>query len=402
MRNIRTELVHSWIAMFISLISSLLILPLVARTFDESTFGIYLYLLSAISLFITICDYGFNLTTTKKIAQATDARYIRLVVSQTIFIKLILIIISCLLCWVVLSGGYKSEILIVAILGSIGALQPSWYFLGLNKGSINDWLVAIGKIITAILVYTIISENSSLVDLIILHIIGAGVSLVSAWAYLVIKEKFGILQPSIFDLLHCLRSDFSVAMSMLVTSGYTIFPTILLGHISGMQAVYQYSSLEKIFKSIEYIITKGVTVIFPVVAKKYSENKQGATFLIRKLSVLITLIGVGIIIFSMLFGKQLLIYFYGSSYAISTELLLIMSTIPLLGSLSVVWGNLGVINTMKHRSYFFVLAFGSFLNLTMIILLAYQFGALGAAISIFISSCFIAYMMKRIFILNNK
>lgn len=398
MKNIKTEIVLSWAAMGISLVSPLLILPWVSRAFDKSGFGDYLYLLAASSFFTIVCDYGFNITSTRKIARTDQTSEVNRVASQTLALKLIFISLASISLPFLLIDRTGLELLIIALLGAIGTLQPSWYFLGLNKNSINALLTAFGRLITCAMVYMLISNTSTVIEIMILHVAGGLASLIGAWLYLLLNEKFSISFPTISETFHCLKDDFYISISTLAVAGYTSLPIILLGQTSGLPSVAEYASVEKVFKSIEYVLTTALTVIFPIMTGKFNASKYDAISLISKISLAVFGMGIVIVIFSALYGKQLLSFYYGASYSTSSELLLLMSSIPLLGALAVTWGNLGVVNIGRDKSYFLTVASGSVLNTILIIALAPSFGAIGGALALFISSSFIAFVMRRLLI----
>lgn len=394
MKKLRTEIVLSWVAMAISLAAPLLILPLVSRAFDKSGFGDYLYLLAASSIFTILCDYGFNITTTRRIARCECAGEVNRIATKTLTIKLFFIVIASILVSFLLTERAYLEIIFVILFGVISTLQPTWFFLGLNKNSINALLTAFGRLFTCVLVFMFITSSSSVIQIMVMHVVGGIISLMCAWLYLIKKVGFRFSRPTLAEIGLFFKSDFYISISTLAVAGYTTLPIILLGHISGVSSVAEYASVEKIFKAIEYVLTTALTVVFPVMAKEFTVCKYKAISMLSRLSFVVFTVGLFIVVFSVLAGKQLLSLYYGPDYNVSIVLIVLMSFVPMLGALAVTWGNLGVVNIgQKDKVYFLTIAAGSVLNILLIFLLAGDYGSIGGAIALFVSSSFITLIM---------
>lgn len=397
---IKREIIVNWFATVINFLVPFIIFPFASRVFSKGNFQDYLYFLTLTSFFTLLCDYGFNISSTRKIARAKQPLQINEIATKTLVLKVMLLFISGFIIAYLVRERTIFEIFILILNLSVNTLQPTWFFLGITKNSINVFSLAFGKALSLICIYFFISNNSSFLILMSFNILGGIVSLLLAWGYLFTYEKFRITCFSIFELLHVLKEDFYVSIATIAISGYTTLPAIILGRISGNYYLSEYVSVEKIFKSIEYLLTAPLTIIFPLISNDFSLDKSYAQKKIIKATQFVFITGMFIITIAILFGNNLFQIYYGEKYIVNHSLIIVLSCIPIVGGLAVSWGNLGLANLSGDKYFFLIILFGSVLNIVLSFVLSFFFRSIGAAISLVISTSVIALLMRYFYLKN--
>jgi len=390
----KVDILANWGSMLIGFIAPLVALPYISHTISQQEFGRVLLYLSISAVFITICEYGFNITASRNIAQEScNTQKVLNVVTETAVIKSGLFLMSAMAIIVIWSNKYSSDILILILYVFVISFQPSWFFIGMQKSRFNALYVAGGRLTGLVLLVIDVSEASTPSDVLVYYCIGGAVSLVLAWVHLYLECRGAriVIDPS--NAIQKLRKDFRVSLGALLITLYSALPAIILAELSSLTEVANYSSTEKIFKSIEYFITTALSILFPKFVIGLNNDRLIYLSALRKIEMLLIASCLPISVISFYFGSELFSMYYGVNYNSDTLRILIFSFIPLFGSLAVLWGNLGLLSISGDRRFLRSILFGSVVNVFLVVTSSSTFGAIGAGLSLLISTiCIYVYM----------
>jgi len=390
----KVDILANWGSMLVGFIAPLIALPYISHTIPQQEFGRVLLYLSISGVFITICEYGFNITATRNIAQESyNKQEVLNVVTETAVIKSGLFLMSSLALMVIWGNKYSGDISVIIIYVFLMSFQPSWFFIGMQKSRFNALYVAGGRLVGLLLLVINISELSTPSDIIAYYCIGGAVSLVLAWVHLYLECRGAriVIHPP--NTIQKIRKDFNVSLGSLLITLYSALPAIILAELSSLTEVANYSSTEKIFKSIEYFITTALSILFPKFVIGLNYNRLIYLSALRKIEMFLIAMCLPISVISFYFGAQLFSLYYGANYNSDPLRILIFSFVPLFGSLAVLWGNLGLLSISGDRRFLKSILFGSAVNVLLVITSSSTFGALGAGLSLLASTiCIYVYM----------
>ena len=96
------------------------------------------------------------------------------------------------------------------------------------------------------------------------------------------------------------------------------------------------------------------------------------------------------------FGSDMFSLFYGDKDRFSYEAMIILSAVPMLGLLTILWGDYVLVSLGGKSFYMKIIIYGSVLSILVMLACAQFFdGATAAAIAALVSHSFLCYKMKK-------
>ncbi len=387
--------------MAIGVIAPLVALPYISRVISQNDFGAYLLYISIASIFITICEYGFNVTTSRRIALASEnKKLIVQAIIETLTIKTTLFVLSSAIIAIFWFRRFDSDIIAIIAYVFVNSFQPIWYFTGIQKARFNALYLSMGKLISLIALLYTLNSTTKPVQILTYFIIGGMLSITFGYVHIIqnLWKEVLMSKISVRQTLDNMRNDFSISITALFISIYSSLPPIILSELSTLREVANYSSLEKIYKNIEYFITSAMSVIFPIFVNGFRTEKDKSIRKIILIERLIICVGITIIFLSVIFGKEAFILFYGENFDADSSRIILFSLIPLLGSLSVLWGYIGLLAINKDKVYSKIVGVSAVLNFSVVIATASSFGSTGAVMALALSQAVMTLMMRSKFL----
>lgn len=395
----KNQLIANWGFLVISILSPFLALPFLSRVLEQNNFGIYLTVLAMSAFVVILCDYGFNVSSARRIALDKDSIVKKSeIVSTTSIIKLLLVLAIIVFFTILINISekfieFKNIYIPTIILFFSLSMQPIWYFIGTKKIIINSVLVSLSRIIPLPFLFYFVKDAQDLYLAIYIQSIAAFLCLIISYIYILYREKIIFKFPKKAMIFNYLRDDIMLLLSNIVIGIYASLNSVLLGLNASYVDVATYAGIERIFKTLESLLASSSSIFFPSIARKISDNKKDADRQIRQISLFYVVIGLIIVLISLFFGSFLLKLLYGDSFNYSSKALFIVMFIPLFGSISTAYGNLGLLNLRKNKTFFKNLLLGSILNVLIILFLGKLYGAVAAALAIFSATIIICFLM---------
>lgn len=389
------------------LITPFITTPYLSRILGPAGIGTYSYTYSIVSYFILLASLGVADYAQREIAYQQDSPHLQ---SRTFYevnlIRFLLVGISLITYYFAVScfsGGHLiywyQALNIVAVLFDI-----SWFFQGLEEFGKIVFRNFIIKLISIVLIFTLIHQPSDLNKYVALLGLMNIVSGLSIWLYL---PKY--LVPVSRQEIHPFR-NFSTILQMflpqIAIQIYTVLDKTMIGVITGspLENGY-YEQAEKVVKMSLTVVTSLGTVMLPRIAYAYA-HKDYETI---KSNMMRSYRFVWFLTIPMFFGfiavsSNFVPWFFGPGYEKVIPLMQILSGLVIAIGLSNVTGIQYLVPTGQQNKLTLSVVCGSVTNFTLNALMIPRYGAIGAAVASLIAEMVVTlaqfYIVRKIFPLS--
>ncbi|PZU86785.1 MAG: flippase [Chryseobacterium sp.] len=304
---------------------SIVIYPYLIRALGADSYGLYVYVLSIITYFNFLINFGFDFPATKAVAEFKDDKdrlneILSCVFTAKFYLQVISFGLMFLLIWLVPFFRNNYLIFILVFLQTISnVLFPQWYYQGVQRMRVVTLIQVIFKVLSIPLIFTFVKSASD-VNIFaginsITIILGAIVAAIMIVFYDGIKIRIvGFVS---------LKKWFSDAFPFFLSSSVGIIKEqgvpILIGSFFGMRDVALYDLANKIVIIPRTLLMSLNAALFP---KIVTLNKKDV---VRKIIKYEYLIGIFTVIFVIIFGKWIIQFLGGDQMAGSYYLSIILS-----------------------------------------------------------------------------
>lgn len=352
---VRHRLVKNTAALFVVQISTniapLLVLPYLARILSTEHFGLIAFAMSFNWYFMTLVEYGFNLTATRRIAIHRDdpERVSRIFFSVMLAKGMLTVLGFCLMLAAVLGTDKLRPDLplfcltYLAVVGDL--LFPLWLFQGLQKMENLVWRDLCAKLVALGMIFAFVHTDSD-------YLLAAGFQTgATVFASIVglITVPFATsvkwVRPSFQEAIEALKEGWPVFLSMAASSISYSTNVFLLNMKSGPADVAYYSAAYRLIVAVRMLVSPVVTAIYPHISHMAFNSRENAVAFLKRYTLVLAapflLLG-----FFLIAAAPLIIRFYGAKYTPSAVLLQILALTPFFLALQ------------NSYSTFFMLGFG--------------------------------------------
>ncbi|RAP52598.1 MAG: transporter [Methanosphaera sp. rholeuAM270] len=385
---------------FASYILPLITLPYLTFILGPDKFGLTQYAISLITYFQMFTDYGFNLSATRELAIVRDdKKKVSEIFSSVMLIKICLTVLSFAILLLIVTFIPKfsndMEVYLLTFGMVIGyVLFPTWLFQGLEYMRYTSILNIIGKVIFTVFIFVFIRHSS---DYLLVPIINSlGYIIVGILGIYVALTRFDIkiVKPSMNDLMHHLKEGWHVFVSTIAINLYTTTNTFLLGLMTNNTLVGYYSLAEKITIAVNGLFTPISQALFPFISRNVNEKDERTNIrFIRKLTKLALILGLLFSLGLFIFAEAIITILFGAEYQSSIIILRILSILPLMVSLSNVFGIQTMITFNYKEAFTRIVLMGGILDIILGVTLITLLQEIGIAISFAITETFITVAM---------
>ena len=365
----------------------LVTIPYIIRVIGIDNFGLLAYATATCSYFFLLINYGFDLTATNKIAINTDdVQTINRVFCAVMFLKLSLCGLSgLLLVLLLLMVPFLAEnwSIYVYCFSAVVAqsIIPIWLYQGISQmGKITKYSV-ISKLIATAGVFIFVNSKSDFFIIPILTAISfffvGIISIASA------KKELGLVffLPKKSELIVALKSGFYVFLSRVFVNVYSATNVIILGGVANVSVVGSYSMAEKIARAFSGLFIPVTQALFPHMSKLNESSKQKYSYLFKKVSLCILVVG-GVIIATVIYSSDLLVSLVAGEKNPGAAIALCMLSVLIISSpLGALFSQGLVINGLE-KQLLLIIALTLLANLALAIPLALSWGLYGLALAV--------------------
>lgn len=374
--------------------------PYLMMVLGAGNYGILGFAFSITQYLLLIIDFGFNMSSTKRVASVEKTEISRIFTSVVIA-KSFLLICSLLLIALLLSFNsiqdYKKAVLCFLPLVIANTYTFFWLFQGFGKVRIISIINTICKVIILPLTFVFVkSKNDVYYAIIIQSSVFVMACLVSNF-YLFHHKLIRFCTVSITDVKEELFESFPLFLSTAATSIYTQLFTIVLGLTSTKESVGCYSAAERIMRALCFLCYTPISqAFFPKMSALATQNRQKAMQLLNYLFKMTFLIMFILSLF-LFFGSDIIVNYMGNGdYDMLPSILKIISIVPIAIGCGAIAGQMGLIalgdykSKIDFRNTYFVVAV---VSLLFVLLLGHFWGIYGISISLLLSEYGVTLLM---------
>ncbi|WP_240919958.1 flippase [Paraglaciecola sp. 20A4] len=377
----------------------LISLPYLVRVLEPTGYGYLGYCLAINQYFILIVSYGFDLSATQKISKVRDERLkVSRIFWNVLGIRFVASLIGlgilCIATALIHSIDSLSLILFCCYTSVFGAaLFPQWLFQGKEQLGLISAARIIFQIISLPLLLIFVNEPKDVWRAGLIQSLPA--LLISFVAfYIVVKRKWIIwVAPDMRSMWKELKDGWHIFISTAAISLYTSSVAVFLGALSGPVSVGYFVAANKLIQAANGIYTPISHAYYPRISFELTKNNvEGLrliTQLIKILSFITFCIGVGLFIFA----EPVIGLLFGAEYVNSVLLVKIMSVLPILTSLSNIFGVQTLLTFGFKAEFSRVLIFSGGFSLFLIWPLIYLFNEIGASLSVVFTELLVTILM---------
>jgi len=325
-----------YVVQFSGYIFPLIALPYLAHKLSTEMFGWVAFAQTFNWYFITLTDYGFNLTATRAIAIAQDDRTaISRTYSAVLTAKVLLTILGLVIMLAVVVAAPRLRpylaLFTVSFLSVIGNLLfPMWLFQGMQKMehvAIRDFLA---KIISLVTLFLFVHGDQD-------YLIAAGTQsggqlLAGIVGLLTVRPKLGVRFQ--IPLWSEVREQFIAgwpAFLSLSVSGYAVVTnTVIIGLRAPVSEIAYYNAAQRLIAAMRSMVSPLSTAIYPHASQKAVRSEADVVEFVRKYALifLAPFLVVGILL--IVASPWALPRFLGEKFHDSVPVLQIMALTPAL------------------------------------------------------------------------
>lgn len=369
----------------------LLTLPYLTHTLGGFQYGILSTVLILVQYTVIFIDFGFNLSATKKISENRDNNdLVSNIFWNTIFSKLILLVFSTFICFILINSipKYNSlNTIYILFLPQVigGAIFPIWLFQGKENIAIITFTTITSKLTTLPLLFLFVKSPA---DLKVASIILSIPMLLSGLISLLYLKKMGIKKPSNISLksiFGMIKKSFHYFSGNVAISIYTLSTPLILSLTSDYNQVGLYFAADKLRSAALGIFLILGQAIYPRAIFLLKNNKIQYYVFIKKLFKyqLIICSLCSLLFYSILPPIATLIL--GKDFSNIEIIIKIMSPMIVFIPTSVILANCIMLPHNKTIAYAFIPWITNTIHLIPAVILCYLYGAVGGSISILIT-----------------
>ena len=398
LRRLTGNILALGLLQLVNIVIPFLTVPYLVRVIGVDLYGLYAFSTAIIAYFLLLIDYGFNLSATRQISVHRKSREeLVKIFSAVLTLKVVFFIFGFLLLLVLMMfssmiSDYWSLYLLMylSLLGQV--VTPFWLFQGLEKIYVGTYLTLFSRGIFVLGIFYFVVSKSDF--LLIPLISGFGFLLSGLVSLIFVRVEYGFrfALQSFKVLKEQLKEGFSLFISNVSISLYTLSSTLILGIFSSNLIVGYYAGADKIIQVLRALLSSFSQAIFPYWSKKLHEDFDvGFKYVVSS----VYYIGAFTFILSCtvyLMSDNLVAIALGPEFEESAELVRILSFTPFFISLSNIFGVQLMLNMGLRREFAIIVTITAFLGVVMSLSLVVKFQAVGISWAVLFSEMFIAVL----------
>ncbi len=408
---LRHRIVKNTAALFVVQISTyvapLIVIPYLSRVLSVAHYGLIAFATSFNFYFITLVEYGFNLTATRRIAiYRDDPQKISKIFSSVMAAKTLLTVAGFLIMVTVVLATPKLRanfalfcLAYLAVLGDL--LFPLWLFQGLQKMENLVWRDLTSKLIALALIFAFVRRDS---DYMLAAGFQFGSTLLAGIVGLCTVPFFTPARwvlPSLSETLTALREGWPVFLSMAGVYATDSTNILVLGLKSGPTDVGYYTASGRLIVAARMLVQPVVTAVYPHISHMASKARESALAALQKYSLFLTapfLAGSLILLFG---ASPIMQLIYSAKYDPAIPLLRIMALSPFLLAWQHVYSTFFMLAFGYEKDWSKIIIQGAVLNFVVLFPLVYLMwppagvAATGIVVNVFIAGATYAFYRKN-------
>jgi len=384
---------------FVNYTFSIVTFPYLVRVLGVEKFGLLSFAQSFADYFTLITNYGFYLTGTQQIAiKREDKEEAGKILSSIIGAKFLLMMVSFLIfsLIVLFFKKFRQDHILYFFsfaMVLVVTFTPYWFFRGIEKMRYITILAAISKVIYTAGILLLVKSPEQVYLVPLIGTVSTLLIDVEAFRIIYFKLKYKFVIPRINDITYQLKDGFTIFVSQVAVNLYTASNTFILGILTSNVYVGYYAAAQKIISIILSMIGLVHQTLYPFVNRLVANQREKAKLFFRKLTKFAGVTGFTITILLFLFAPLFIKIISGPKYMSSIKTLRILSPIPFLANLNLIYGVLIMIPFGFKNEYMKILWGASFINIISALALVPSLKHNGAAMSATLTETYVTFAM---------
>lgn len=386
LRFVKNYIYNSSYQLFLILIP-IVTLPYLARTLGPEYLGINSYTYSVTYYFTLLAVLGTTTYAQREVAYVRDnlAKLSRLFwevellsIFTTLFSYLLLVLV------ILFSSQYRIFFWAYSITVLANVLDISWLFIGIEKFSVLAIRNFFIKIISVILIFTLVKSQGDLLNYILINSCSILLSNVLLWPY--VKRLNLIQNVKVLRPFRHLRGTLALFAPQIFSTLYTVLNKVLLGYMGKIKEGSYFDNADKIVRLTFTLLSSLSTVLMPVIANEVAKRNTKNINRILRQSMVFSLC-MSIAVFFGFFGlsNRLIPLFLGQNFNPVKYILKVQAFILIPMSVANVVGSQYLVPLKKSRQLNISIIAGSIINILVSIPLINFWGAKGASYAVLLS-----------------
>lgn len=399
MKMIKNKLFENIIALTtikgLEYLLAFIIFPYLTRTLHADGFGKIIFVQSIINYFVMFTDYGFNLYAPKAIAQNDDVNKRGKIFAGIFGAKIFFLCIATIVFFILIlltNRFYTIDIFLYLVfyLNVIGSvIFPVWFFQGIQQMRYITIVNIVARACCLAGIFYFVKMPDDYLAAAFFQAVVPLIAGICSWIILFSKFNEVFVLPKICDVKTAIQEAKSVFISMLAINSYTSSSIVILGLFSNSTVVGYYSGAQKIIDNIRRILEPILQATYPHISKLLQESKEKSKNFIKKA---IIILGGGSFVLSIvvfLCAEKIVEIILGAGYQQSVLLLRIMAFLPVIITVSNIYGIQILITIGYANAFSRILVCAAIINLMLIFPLVYFYQDIGISVCAVIVESFV-------------
>lgn len=255
------------------LITPLIIYPYLIRVLGKEIYGVVAFSYAIIAYLTVFINFGFDISEIKEISIYRDnKKKVSEILSTVLTIKIIFALLSILGLFIILQiipELNKHKWLYIASIGLLldTAINPRFYFQGVEKMKFITYLTVTSKLIFLVLIFLVIKKPSHYIFVPLFTSIGTLISSLIGLFIVFGKQDVHLIRPSLLNIKEMISNSFPFFTSRVSVLAINKTNILLLGTFVGYTEVAYYDLAEKLVNVMKMPFNIFNQVLFPNVSK---------------------------------------------------------------------------------------------------------------------------------------
>lgn len=403
-KKIIQNFIYNIIYQILVLLLPFITMPYISRIFSPDQIGAYSITYSVVQLFIIFGMFAIGSYGAREIALYRDNKVkLSEKYNEIRFLQNVMIIISSTFYYLIYIHGNVGEMRYLYYLQGINLIaclfDISWLYIGVEnfKKTITRNLIV--KLMSLILIFMLIKNNSDLNKYILIIGISTLMGNLSMWISK--GELINKCKVNKFYFIKNFKSAFTLFIPQLFFQIYTSFDRSILGLVSTVDQVGLYDQSQKLIRMSVGIVTALGIVMLPrisnMISSKASESEINE--ILTKSLDLTLFISIAITCGIYSISENFVPWFFGETYLGVIKLIKISSVVCLLTALGSFFSNQYAIPRNNKKAYMYPLILAGIVSIILNLILGSKYGAMGGCITIVVVE--IIALILRMYYLKN-
>ncbi|NKG30003.1 flippase [Erwinia rhapontici] len=387
-----------------SFIFPLVTLPYLARILGVEHMGLLALGLACVMYCSTISDWGFNVYTTKDIAQHRDDKQrVTQLFWSTFNAKLILgcstLAILLLLTW--FNPAWHALFYIVLANSTVlfgQLLSFGWLMQGFEKLGKTSIISTVGQFCSIPLTFLLVKTPEDTWLAALIPGVVAFITAIITLSLVVQMRVIGFYRFEPREIMQRIKDSLHVFLAIFGANLFNNINVLILASMTSTYMVGLYNGADRLKKAANSVPEQIGNAFFPRVSHLFHKDRAAAIAATRKSITLSFLISLFIVVFTFFFADYVVRILLGAAFHDSANVLRVVVCGFIFGNISYPAGLQILIPFGLAKQRMHVMFIVGLINIPICCLLAWQYGAIGAASSLVLSEFLVFVGILRIMV----